>query len=133
MPDRENDEQGNTWALLYQRVCDVLSLFGTENAFGEGDYWVLDDNYGWRETHVEIHNLKMLEPAIVAQLRALAAKAPNWQVSIAVHVPETKPGWPAMGLIIRSHEIIDGLQRQYLPEPYRSFRYEGGRPGTEND
>jgi hypothetical protein len=38
-----------------------------------------------------------------------------------------------MGLTIRAHEIIDGLQRQYFPEPYRSFRYEGSRPGTEYD
>ena len=112
---------------------DVLNTFGVEDHFGRGDYLVVDDNYGWRETHIEVHNLKMLAPHIVAQLQSLLSEGSAWQISIAVHVPGTKPGWPPMGLTIRRHEIIDGLQRQYLPEPYRSFQYEGSRPGTEND
>jgi hypothetical protein len=31
---------------------------------------------------------------------------------------------------MRPHETIDGLRREYLPEPYRNYRYEGSRPGT---
>jgi hypothetical protein len=38
-----------------------------------------------------------------------------------------------MGLYIRAHEIIDGLRREYFPEPYRSYQYDGSRPGTEDD
>jgi hypothetical protein len=38
-----------------------------------------------------------------------------------------------MGLTIRRHEIIDGLQRQYFPPAYRHFQYPGSRPGTERD
>jgi hypothetical protein len=38
-----------------------------------------------------------------------------------------------MGLTIRDHEIIDGLQRQYFPREFQSIRYRGSRPGTERD
>lgn len=133
MTSQEPDEQADAWERMYNRVCEVLRYFGTENYLGDGDYWVLDDNYGWRETHVEVHNLNMLAPRVIARLRTLTAEAANWQISIAVNVPGTKPGWPAMGLTIRRHEIIDGLQRQVLPEPYRHFRYDDSRPGTEFD
>ena len=129
----EDDEQWNTWDRFYQAVRDVLKTFGVEDNFGHGDYLVVDDNYGWRETHIEVHNLKMLAPQIVAQLQSLLSESSAWQISVAVHIPCTKPAWPPMGLKIRAHEIIDGLQRQYLPEPYRSFHYAGSRPGTEDD
>ena len=128
-----DDEQGQAWEHFYKSVCNVLRRSGAEDHFGKADYWVVDDNYGWRETHVEVHNLKMLAPAVIAHLRSLLAKDSAWQISVAVHVPGTKPGWPVMGLTIRAHEIIDGLQRQYFPEPYRSFQYEGARPGSEYD
>jgi hypothetical protein len=41
--------------------------------------------------------------------------------------------WPDMGLYVRHHEIIDGLQREYFPAEYRGFQYENARVGTEND
>jgi len=38
-----------------------------------------------------------------------------------------------MGLYIRPHEIIDALQRQYLPAEFQTVEYEGARRGTERD
>jgi hypothetical protein len=38
-----------------------------------------------------------------------------------------------MGNTIRRHEIIDGLQRQYLPTRFRNFEIPGSRPGTGYD
>ena len=87
----EDDEQVQAWEHFYTSVCNVLQRFGTENHFGEADYLVVDDNYGWRETHVEVHNLKMLAPAVITRLRSLLAKDSTWQISVAVHVPGTKP------------------------------------------
>ena len=131
--ETESDEQWKAWDKFYEAVREVLKEYGIEDHFGHGDYLVVDDNYGWRETHIEVHRLKMLAPHIVAKLQSLLSASDAWRISVAVHVPGTKPAWPPMGLTIRAHEIIDGLQRQYLPEPYRSFRYEGSRPGTDND
>jgi hypothetical protein len=131
--DEGHDEQAETWEHVYTKVCEILSRFGTEDPLGHADYLVVEDNYGPREVHVEVHNLKMLAPEIVTLLRNLTKQVQDWQISVAVHVPGTKPHWPVMGLTIRRHEIIDGLQRQFLPEPYRSFHYEDSRPGGEFD
>jgi hypothetical protein len=129
----EDDEQASVWELLYEQVCALLKIYGIENGFGEADFLVVDDNYGWREVHIEVHRLRMLAPPIIVELQSLLQSFPGWQISVAVHVPGTKPDWPPMGLKIRGHEIVDGLRRQYFPEPYRSFRYEGSRVGTEDD
>jgi hypothetical protein len=43
------------------------------------------------------------------------------------------PGWPQMGLIVRSHEIIDGLQRQFFPAELKTIQYDGSRRGTDRD
>lgn len=58
---------------------------------------------------------------------------PGWEIVVAVvHRPNYKD-WPKMGLYIRPHEIIDGLQRQYFPKEFRDIAYDGARRGTEND
>jgi hypothetical protein len=33
-----------------------------------------------------------------------------------------------MGLVISEDEIVEGLQRQYFPEQFRTIAYEGSRP-----
>jgi hypothetical protein len=38
-----------------------------------------------------------------------------------------------MGVTVRRHEIIDGLLRKYLPEPFRFLKIPGSRPGTGYD
>lgn len=126
-------QQEQDWAELYKRIVTVLERFGVENAFGQGDYWVLDDNWGPPQQKVCIFNLKMLEPEIVYAMQRLLPEFPGWSIVVAVDVPGTEKKWPAMGLIVRPDEIIDGLQRRYFPLGFQSLRYAGSRPGTDKD
>jgi hypothetical protein len=118
---------------LFDSVREVLQQFGVEDHFGKGDYLVVDDNYGFRGHKVEIHSLRMLNPQIVKALQLLLRKFPDWEIVVAVGIPGKEKLWPPMGLTIRAHEIIDGLQRQYLPAEYREIYYAGSRLGTERD
>jgi hypothetical protein len=52
---------------------------------------------------------------------------------VAVYVPGVGEDWPDMGLTIRAHEIVDGLQRSLFPKEFQNLRYEGSRPGTDRD
>jgi hypothetical protein len=58
---------------------------------------------------------------------------PGWELVVAVAVPGHYDDWPDMGLYVRLHEIIDGLQRKYFPKEFQNFEYEGSRTGTERD
>jgi hypothetical protein len=75
----------------------------------------------------------MLQPVIVDGLQKVLDSFADWEIVIAVDIPGTETAWPRMGVTIRKHEIIDGLQRQYLPDEFKDIAYSGSRPGTGFD
>jgi hypothetical protein len=129
----DDELRDRIWTDLYRRIVELLRRYGKEDAIGEGDFWVVDDNYGWRRHTVYVNNLKLLSPNIVASLRGFLDNLPDWAIVLALNVPGNGKNWPPMGLTIRKHEIIDGLMRNYLPEPYRTLVFPGSRPGTGFD
>jgi hypothetical protein len=131
MADEENfTEQERVWGKLYARIREVIGHYGNSNYIGEGDYWLLDDNWGMTQHKLYVNNLKMLEPVIIKRLQACLADYSDWEIVVAVDVPGSGDSWPPMGLIVRPHEMVDGLQRQYFPKEFQGIKYEGSRPGT---
>lgn len=120
------------WAELYRRVHETLSEYGQEDTHLPGDFWVHDDYWGYPQVKVYLGNLALLRAPLISQLRTLLADFPGHEIIVAIAVSNGE-AWPDMGLTIRSHEIIDGLQREYFPPEYRSVSFEGARPGTERD
>jgi len=75
----------------------------------------------------------MLRPEIVAELREAVSHLSDWEIVVAVDIPGKEGRWPPMGLTIRSHEIVDGLRREFLPPEWQNMAYPDGRPGTGYD
>jgi hypothetical protein len=115
--------QDAEWTVLGDQIANCLDRFGRKDAFRNGDYWLVDDNWGWRRHQLEIQNLKLLSPEIVKSLQRLLTEFPKWTISIRIDVPGTEQIWPAMGLIIHREEIVDQLQRVYLPDEFRNTRF----------
>jgi len=118
----DEDQQGREWEALYEKVKVVLAHWGVEDIFGKGDYLIVDDNYGGRRQNIEIHTLKMLDPAIAAELQALLVDRTDWEIVMSVDIPG-KESWPPMGIVIRRNEIMDGLQRSYLPPEIQNIKF----------
>jgi hypothetical protein len=133
MTDVSDVQQENEWGILYDRIGALLRRFGEENPVRKGDYWLLDENWGLFQHKLEIQNLELLRPHVVKSLQELLVGYPNWDIEVAVDVPGTEDKWPVMGLIIRDDEIVDGLQRRYLPPQFQDIEYEGSRRGTDFD
>lgn len=127
------DNQEREWELIYGEIGRMLERFGKQDAFGKGDYWLVDDNWGNHQQKIEVQNLSLIESPIVKLLQKILAPYPDWEIVVAVDVPEHKADWPPMGLIIRNNEIIDGLQRQYFPVEFQNIQYDGSRIGTDRD
>jgi hypothetical protein len=122
-------DQCREWTLLYDAIREILQRFGEEDDGGDWkDYLLVDDNLGLRQHKIETSNLEMVRPVVVKLLRQLLIGYPNWEIVIAVANPGKEKIWPAMGLVIRDDEIIDGLLRQYFPQEFQSIEYEGSRP-----
>jgi hypothetical protein len=123
-------KQVRAWGILLGQIRTALRAFGNENYVGKADYLVVDDNYGFHRHTIEIHKLHMLEPRIIKSLQQLLRGFPDWEIIVAVDIPGKETVWPPMGVTIRENEIIDGLQRRYLPKEFEAIKYEGSRPGT---
>jgi hypothetical protein len=127
MSTEDNFEQQRVWDVLYARLQSALRPFGMEDGFGDADYWILDDNWGPCQHLVYIFNLKMLSPPIVFRMQACLADYPDWEIVVDVSPKRYGQLWPTMGLIIRAHEIVDTLQRQYFPKEYQSLKYDSAQ------
>jgi hypothetical protein len=134
MASVENEtEQERQWGDLYDKIVETMRQFGSEDYRGRADHLIVDDNYGWRRHTIEVHKLPMLQLAVIKSLQSLLREVPDWAIVVAVDIPGTEGKWPRMGVTIRQHEIIDGLVRNYLPEPYRTMVIPGSKPGTGYD
>ena len=120
--------QNGDWQALHDQITELLDKYGRKDPVGEGDYWLLDENWGWERQQLEFQNLTLLQPHIIKALQSLLANFSNWDITVRIAVRGKENEWPGMGLLISHNEIIDDLQRDFLPEPIRSFIYAGSRP-----
>ena len=111
-------DQERDWQILHDDITRVLDPFGRKDAFGKCDYWLVDDNYGPRRHRLEIQNLDLFQIDILRQLQTVLAAYPDWCITIQVDVPGKEKLWPGMGVIVYSDEIVDELQRDFLPERF---------------
>jgi hypothetical protein len=132
--DRHFDEQLDAFERLRNRINSLLGKFGSpDSLIRDGDYAVHGDYSGHPQVVVFVHNLKLLQPALVSELQQLIREFPGWEIELTVTVRGHYDDWPNMGLYIRPHEIVDGLQRQYFPKEFQNLEYEGARRGTAYD
>jgi hypothetical protein len=132
----EGREQIKVFENLRDRTFEVMQRFGEPDYQphkSQGDFSVHGDYDGYPEVVVFVGNLQMLRPAAVTALQELIREFHGWQITMTVAVRGHYEDWPRMGLYIRPHEIVDGLQRQYFPKEYQNLEYEGAKPGTVND
>jgi hypothetical protein len=111
------------WAALYDRIKDVYRYFTRAGSSEGNDYWLLDENWGAYRHEIEIQNLDLLKPQVIESLQATLASFPQWEIAIGIDVTQKFKEWPAMGLVVRDNEIIDRLQRQYLPREFQKVAY----------
>ena len=79
-PHPRDDE----WQTLYRSLGAALSQFGEEDAYGNGDYWVVDDDYGDTSHKVCVSRLAFITPELVAAVQRSQADMPHWRVLLQV-------------------------------------------------
>lgn len=127
------EQQVRTFDRLVRAVKAVLDQYGRHDSLEPGDFSIYEDYWGFPQVKVSISDLKLLEPQVVYKLQQAVKVYPGWEIVVAVAVRDHYADWPNMGLYIRPHEIIDGLQRQYFPKEFQDLQYEGARQGTAYD
>lgn len=120
MSTAKEAEQARDWQVLHDAITATLDRHGKKDAFRDGDYWLLDDNWSWYVHQLEFQNLKLLQPRVIRALQTLLADFPEWYVTVRIDIPGKEDSWPGMGLIIYPDEVVDELRRDFLPEEFRN-------------
>jgi len=128
--ERSYQEQVMIFERLVDRIGALLDRFGRHDSLSSpGDYSIYGDYNGYPQVKISIGNLSLLDPLIVKGLQTIVKEFSGWEAVIAVSVAGHYDDWPDMGLYIRAHEIVDGLQRQYFPKEFQGIEYQGSRRG----
>ena len=83
-------------------------------------YWLVDDNWGCYLQKIEFQNLNLFRPEVIRELQDALVGFPLWS-TIRVDVVGKEKEWPGMGIIIYPNEIFDELQRDYLPDRFKTM------------
>ncbi len=115
--------QARDWPELHDRVKATLDQFGKIDPVGDGDYWLVDDDWGLFRQQVEFHTLKMLRPQVIQELQDILANFSDWEITVRMDLFDRLGKWPGMGLFVRSDEIIDELRRDVLPPEFSTMTF----------
>lgn len=98
------------WKVLYDAVRNVCEKHGNEDCYGNGDYWVVDDDWGGVSQKILVSSASFLTPKLVEELANCIAKTQLYGAQIFV-VLELKTNSlklpPTMGLVIDSGGAIE--------------------------
>jgi hypothetical protein len=75
------------WKILHDRITATLDRYGKKDAFGRGDYWLVDEDLGSYRQKLEVQNLNLLQPHIIRSLQAVLAKYPDCEIMFRIDVP----------------------------------------------
>jgi hypothetical protein len=68
----------------YDKLLEVLSPWGANNAFGEGDFWIVDDDYGGY-FHKIVANSKFWSELVTGKIqKVLANSFSDWGVIVVL-------------------------------------------------
>ena len=102
----QQDVQAKEWEALYDELGALLEKHGTQNPFGEGDFWLVDDNYGSPQHKVCVTRITFLtRPLAVEVQRTLQKYSLGWEVLLSLDKPELRPTDDDLGVLVRKSDI----------------------------
>jgi hypothetical protein len=114
-------EQQRDWHLLHDAITRILDRYGVKNHLRQGDYWLLDENWGRYSQQLEFQNLQLFHPVILGALQDLLPQFPHWCITIRVDVVGKEDEWPGMGVLVYRDRMVDDLRREYLPARFQNI------------
>jgi hypothetical protein len=124
-------KQEREWILLHDRITAALDGFGKKDPFGNGDYWLVDDNWGTELHQIEFQNLNLLQPSVIKTLQGLLGDFTKWRITVCADIAAPRTTFPPSDLTLYHDYIVDDLPREFLPEQLRNVSYEGAKPAKQ--
>ena len=104
------------WKRLYEELRRSLKTLGIENAYGDADYWLVDDDYGDTTHKVCVHRNSFLTPAVITAIQNALQRFPQWRVMLQLEFPIAGVPDASSGLIIYPNGIEEHWDRKLVAE-----------------
>jgi hypothetical protein len=104
--DSQDERQGKEWDALYEELGVLLERYGKEDARGEGDFWIVDDNWGSVQHKVCVTRLAFLtQPLALDIQRLLQNYSLDWGVLLSLDKPGLRPDPNDVGVAVTKSNI----------------------------
>jgi len=114
-PEEISPEEDRDTRALYASLEQLLGARGTSNAFGEGDYWIVDDSWVPRSHKVCIFNIEFLTPQLVEEVQQLLKQNfPACVVWFQIEVVEPGVPIPLPGIRVFADRIEQDWDRDNM-------------------
>ena len=110
------DARDKEWASLYESLKKALAQLGREDAFGEGDYWLVDDDYGGTAQKLCIHKLTYLSAGLIATIQTTLKSFPDWHVLVQLETEIDGQPTPPEGIVVYPDHVEQHWDRVVFAE-----------------
>jgi len=102
--DESDEEASNSdeWQRLYHTLSEYLKKHGVDNVYGDGDFFLRDENLGHATQYLRINNVEVLTLTLIADLQDILRNGfGTWSIWI-----DLDPLPPAEGQQAGEHHLI---------------------------
>jgi hypothetical protein len=87
----DEERQRQEWEALYFELKELLSGQGKEDPYGNGDFWIVDDNYGSPQHKVCVFEVSFITQPLALEVQRLLRKhSLAWEVLFAFDKPDPR-------------------------------------------
>jgi hypothetical protein len=84
-------EQDTEWRLLYAKLSGLLESAGDPDPYGNGDYWLVDDDWGSKQHKICIFRIESVSSTLIEAIqKILQPFGPDWEVLIALEIQDKR-------------------------------------------
>ncbi|QQS14397.1 MAG: hypothetical protein IPK81_09655 [Rhodospirillales bacterium] len=114
-PPRAEGSESMEWRRVYDAVREHLAPLGRDDAFGDGEYWVVEEDYGSREQIVCVFKLDFATPALFEMLREFLGGAfPDWAIVLKLELDPPDSDVVMKAVSITAHRIVEHWDREAM-------------------
>jgi hypothetical protein len=115
----EDELQEREWEALFADLGELLRRYGAQHPFGEGDFWIVDDNWGSPEHKVCVTRLPFLTRVLAADVQRLLQKySLPWAVLFSLDDPKLRPTEADRGVLVRKTGIEEHWDRERMKSAF---------------
>jgi len=110
-------KQDTEWRLLYAKLSALLESAGEPDPYGNGDYWLVDDNWGSRQHKLCVFRIEALTTTLIEEIqKRLKPFGREWELLVALDLQDKRYTGGPEGMVVTADRVRELWDRRLLKE-----------------